>query len=144
MKVHDLKEFLSLSVQPEDLKKYGKDWSMNFEPDPSAIVFPESEEQVLKLVQWANQHKVNLVPSGGRTGLSSAATATNQEVVVSFEKMNQILEFNEVDQVVRVQPGVITEDLHKFVEEKGKLEEHSNSALSFTIPNSTKIRSWCW
>jgi FAD/FMN-containing dehydrogenase len=43
-------------------------------------------------VLWANEHKVALVPSGGRTGLSGAAVAANGEVVVSFDYMNQILD----------------------------------------------------
>lgn len=119
MSLEQLKEIAPTLFDAADLAKYGKDWSMNFPADPSAIVFPETQEQVVQIVKWANDAKVALVPSGGRTGLSSAATASQKEVVVSFEKMNRILEFNEVDQMVRVEPGVITEDLHQFAEEKG-------------------------
>lgn len=119
MNIEKLKSFVSTSIDNSDLQKYGKDWSMNFQANPSAIVFPENEEQVVKLVQWANETLTPLVPSGGRTGLSSAATATQKEVVVSFERMNKILDWNETDQVVTVEPGVITEDLHNFVRDKG-------------------------
>ncbi len=119
MNIDRLKEFVSVSTDAQDFQKYGKDWSMNFSADPSAIVFPENQADVVKIVEWANETKTALVPSGGRTGLSSAATASNKEVVVSFEKMNKIIAFDETDQMVRVEPGVITEDLHKFVEEKG-------------------------
>lgn len=119
MNVEQLRSFIPTTVEGSDLQKYGKDWSMNFAANPSAIVFPENEEQVVKLVQWANQTKTALVPSGGRTGLSSAATATQKEVVVSFERMNKILDWNETDQVVIVEPGVITEDLLNFVHDKG-------------------------
>lgn len=107
------------SIESDDLAKYGKDWSPNFPADPIAILFPESQDQVVEVVKWANESKTCLVPSGGRTGLSSAATASNKEVVVSLERMNKILDFNPIDQIVKVEPGVITEDLHKFVEEKG-------------------------
>lgn len=121
MSLEKLKEIVELTTEKQDLLKYGKDWSMNFEADPSAIVFPKNEEEVQAIVKWANQTQTALVPSGGRTGLSSAATATKKEVVVSFEKMSQILDFNEIDQVVTLEPGVITEDLHNFVNEKGYL-----------------------
>ena len=107
------------STDSDDLAKYGKDWSMNFPADPSAILFPETEDQVIEIVKWANETNTKLVPSGGRTGLSSAATASKKEVVVSFERMNKILDFNPIDQIVKVEPGVITEDLHNYVEEKG-------------------------
>lgn len=109
----------NIKTSSEDLKYYGKDWSMYFEPKPSVVVFPETEKQVADIIQWARQQKVALVPSGGRTGLSGGATAINGECVVSFEKMNKILEFNPIERTVRVQAGVITEELQKFAIEKG-------------------------
>lgn len=101
------------------LNAYGKDWTKHFAPAPSAIVFPKSIEQVQAIVRWANTRKVALVPSGGRTGLSAAAVAANGEVVVSFDYMNQILEFNEMDRTAICQPGVITAQLQQFAEDKG-------------------------
>jgi FAD/FMN-containing dehydrogenase len=102
----------------DSLATYGKDWTKHFAPNPTAIVFPKSVEQVQAIVRWANQRKVALVPSGGRTGLSAAAVAANGEVVVAFDYMNQILEFNECDRTVVCQPGVITQQLQDFAEDK--------------------------
>ena len=101
------------------LEAYGKDWTKHFAPAPSAIVFPKSIEQVQAVVRWANQHKIALVPSGGRTGLSAAAVAAHGEVVVSFDYMNQILEINEFDRTARCQAGVVTKQLQLAAEEKG-------------------------
>lgn len=101
------------------LVEYGRDWTKYLQPKPSAIVFPKTTEEVVALVQWARKSKIALVPSGGRTGLSGGAAALNGEVVVSFQKMNRILEFDEYDQTVTVEAGVITEALQKFAEEKG-------------------------
>ncbi len=101
------------------LIEYGRDWVKYLTPKPSAIVFPKSSEEVSSLVKWARSRQVGLVPSGGRTGLSGGAVALNGEVVVSFEKMNRILEFDEFDQTVTAEAGVITETLQKFAEEKG-------------------------
>jgi len=103
----------------DSLNAYGKDWTKHFAPAPSAIVFPKSIEQVQAIVRWANAHKVALVPSGGRTGLSAAAVAANGEVVVSFDYMSQILEFNEMDRTAVCQPGVVTAQLQQFAEDKG-------------------------
>ncbi|WP_110950502.1 FAD-binding oxidoreductase [Pseudomonas bohemica] len=103
----------------DSLQAYGKDWTRQYAPAPSAIVFPKTTEQVQAIVRWANQHKVALVPSGGRTGLSAAAVAMNGEVVVSFDYMNQILELNVTDRTVRCQPGLVTKQLQNFAEENG-------------------------
>jgi len=96
------------------LQHYGRDWTRHFDIRPSAIVFPVKADEVVRLVKWARKNHVGLVPSGGRTGLSGGACATNGEVVVSFERMNRILDYNELDRTVRVQPGVVTEALQNF------------------------------
>ncbi|MGE6793660.1 FAD-binding oxidoreductase [Pseudomonas guineae] len=103
----------------DSLNTYGKDWTKHFAPAPLAIAFPKSIEQVQAIVRWANQRQVALVPSGGRTGLSAGAVAANGEVVVAFDYMNQILEFNEFDRTAVCQPGVVTKQLQMFAEDKG-------------------------
>lgn len=101
----------------EDLENFGRDWTRIYEPAPVAIVFPKTTEQVQTLVHFANEHDVALVPSGGRTGLSAGAVAANGEVVVAFDYMNQILDFNGNDRLVRCQAGVVTEQLQNFAED---------------------------
>lgn len=103
----------------DSLQAFGKDWTKVYEPKPSAIVFPKTTEQVRDIVLLANEHKISLVPSGGRTGLSAGAVAANGEVVVSFDYMNQIIEFNAVDRTVKCGAGLITQQLQDFAEEQG-------------------------
>lgn len=107
-----------IKTDSESLKYYGKDWTTYFDIKASAIVFPQSTTDVVKIVQWARKNKIALIPSGGRTGLSGAACALNGEVVVSFEKMNKILNFNEIESCVDIEPGVITETFQEFAKSK--------------------------
>lgn len=100
-----------------DLKYYGGDATKRFEPEAMAIVFPRNVEQVQAIVLFANEHKLPLVPSGGRTGLSGGAVAINNEIVVAFDLMNKIESFNSVDSTVKCQAGVVTEQLQQFAEE---------------------------
>lgn len=108
-----------VSIDHESLQVFGKDWTRVYEPNPAAIVFPGSIEEVQALVRLANKQQFALVPSGGRTGLSGGAVAANGEVVVAFDRMNQILDFSAVDRQVVCQPGVITEQLQQFADDKG-------------------------
>lgn len=106
-------------VDAESLAHYGRDWTRFWSPAPSAIVFPRSTEQVVELVHWARQNRVALVPSGGRTGLSGGAVATQGEVVVSFDKMRQVLELDTTEPSIRAQAGVPVGELQKIAEEAG-------------------------
>lgn len=96
---------------------YAADWVKHYETVATAVLFPETTEQVQQIVLWARKNKVALVPSGGRTGLSGGASALNGEVIVSLERMNKILSYDPIDKIVTVEAGVITEELQKFAKE---------------------------
>ena len=100
-----------------ELQYYGKDWTNVFHSDPIAIVLPSSIEDVQAIVEVAMDNQVALVPSGGRTGLSGGAVAKQHEIVVAFDRMNKILNFDAVDRQVICQPGVITEHLQQFADD---------------------------
>ena len=100
-----------------ELQYFGKDWTNVFHSDPIAIVLPSSIEDVQAIVEVAIDNQVALVPSGGRTGLSGGAVAEQHEIVVAFDRMNKILNFDAVDRQVICQPGVITEHLQQFADD---------------------------
>lgn len=103
----------------EDLAYFGKDHTKHFDPNPCLIVFPKSTEQVQIIVKLCNELNVVVTPSGGRTGLSAGAVASNGEVVVCLDKMNKIVNFYPADRMVEVEAGVITKNLQNFAEENG-------------------------
>ncbi len=113
------KQISHVATDTATRETYGRDWTKHYDINAGAVAFPESAEEVVKIVKWARANKIALVPSGGRTGLSGGACATRGELVVSFEKMNKILDLNPIDRTVRVQPGVVTEALQQYAEEKG-------------------------
>lgn len=106
-------------TEPADLETYGKDWTRQFEPRPMAIVMPRDTDQVQRIVRFANEHRIALVPSGGRTGLSAGAVAANGELVVAFDLMNRISDFSASDRTVHCQAGVVTEQLQTFAADQG-------------------------
>lgn len=110
---------LKFATDSDSLKKYGKDWTKHLVAKASAVLFPTTTEEVKAIVEWARATKTALIPSGGRTGLSGGATALNNEVIVSMEKMNRIVNFDPYDMSVTCEAGVITETLQKYAEEKG-------------------------
>ena len=106
-------------IDPFELEKYGNDSSSYYTANASLVVFPKNNQEVQDIIKLSNQENLKLVPSGGRTGLSGGATATNQEVVLSLDKMNKEIQFNEEEQTIEVQAGMITQILQENVKEKG-------------------------
>lgn len=86
---------------------------------PDVVVFPRTTEEVCRIVKLANQYKVPLVPRGAGSGLSGEAIPQRGGIVVSLERMNQLLEIDTANMVAVVEAGIVTNDLARAVEEKG-------------------------
>jgi FAD/FMN-containing dehydrogenase len=105
---------LQVTTEAAILDSHGQDWTRFRNPAPLAVAFPGDVGQVQALVRFAAAAGLALVPSGGRTGLSGGAVAANSELVVSFDRMKSILDFNPVDRSVTVQAGVVTATVQSF------------------------------
>ena len=91
----------------------------NLEYPPAAVIFPENREEVVGIMKLATEYRVPVTPRGAGSGMSGGALPVKGGVVVSFEKMNSIIEINTVDHFAVVQPGVITSKIHEEVEKLG-------------------------
>lgn len=118
--INNLKTLFSATLAPSRIvadeqsrRFYGRDWLKDFEPAPALILFPETTVEVQQILLLCNQHRIAVVPSGGRTGLSGGATATNGEVVISLERMRTIVEINRASRLATCQAGVSLEQLQQ-------------------------------
>ena len=110
---------LRLLTDPADLEHYGRDWTRRWTPAPLAIALPGDVAEVQAIVRWANERDVAVVPSGGRTGLSGGAVAANGELVLSLERMKNVLSFDAVDRTLTVQAGMTLHAVHEAAREHG-------------------------
>ena len=86
---------------------------------PDAVVFVQSIEQVQQVVRIANRHLVPIVCRGAGTNTVGACVPVHGGIILNFSKMNKILEINQENMTVRVQPGVVIGDLQESVEKVG-------------------------
>ncbi len=103
----------------EDKLVYSYDGTPIYRQLPEAVVFPDNEEQISKILKLANQDKFNVVPRGAGTGLSGGSIPVENSVVVVMTKWNKILEVDKSNLTAWVQPGVVTGILQKEVEKLG-------------------------
>lgn len=101
------------TLEFSEREAFGRDWTRVYSPNPAAIVFPRSTEEVAKFMVLCNQLNIAVVPSGGRTGLSGGAVATREEIVLSLARMNQMEAVDVLAQTVKVQAGAVTQAVHE-------------------------------
>ena len=91
-----------------EIQNYLKDAS-NTEGFCDEVAFPESAADIISIIKKANEDKTRITVCGNKTGLAGGSVP-NGGIVVSTEKMNKILEINEVEKFAVVEPGVLLSD----------------------------------
>ena len=77
-----------------------------------AVVFPETNEEVSKILKLCNEHKIPVVPYGTGTSLEGNVVGNENGITICLEKMNKILSVNTEDFDCRVQACVTREQLN--------------------------------
>ena len=107
----------NVSFDPQILGIYATDASI-YQIEPVGLVCPLDEADVIAAVRIAAEHDVSILPRGGGTSL--AGQAVGQSLVLDFSRhMNRILELNTAERWVRVQPGVVCDELNAALAEHG-------------------------
>ncbi len=108
----------NLFTSNEELTVYSYD-ATQIESLPWAVARPAAAREVADILKLANRELFAVIPRGAGTGMSGGAVPVRGGVVLSFERMNKILEIDEHDLVAVVEPGVVTGDLQREVEARG-------------------------
>jgi glycolate oxidase len=108
-----------LITAPNQLQTYECDGLTAFRTMPGAVVLPRSTDQVQAIVRICAQHNIPFVARGAGTGLSGGALPAEGSVVISFARMNRILNIDLPNQQITVQPGVINSDVTAAVSTQG-------------------------
>ncbi|WP_299012994.1 FAD-binding oxidoreductase [uncultured Photobacterium sp.] len=109
------------------LREYGLALNGSITP-PTAIVWPETEEQLIATVIGANEHgfEVHPVAQGRNWGYGTAQGTQPHQVIINLNRLSQVLEINEDHAYVRVQPGITQFQLYQALVD-------SNSSLQLDI-----------
>ena len=97
-----------------------------------AVVFPETNEEVSKILKICNEHKIPVVPYGTGTSLEGNVLGNENGITICLEKMDKILSVNAQDFDCRVQACVTREQLNEYLREDGvffPIDPGANAAL---------------
>jgi len=106
---------IKISTEPEDLICYGFDAS-GLAGSPSAVVWPERTEDVVRAMKYAYEKRIPVVPRGAGTGMTGGAVPSKGAIILSLEKMNRILEIDPENLCVLCEPGLINGRLQRELE----------------------------
>lgn len=100
-------------------EKYLSDTLGRLKGEASALVFPQSTEEVSKILKYAHKHDIPVTPRGTGTNLVGSTVPVDGGIILDFSHMDKVLELDENTMTITVQPGLLLQDLQKYVEERG-------------------------
>lgn len=131
-------QLYTMSLQPEIIQKltaivgenyiftdietrnhYGHDETEDYVFPPNVVVKPANAQEIAAVLKVANDYKIPTTPIGARTGLSGGALSIYEGIGLSTERLNRIIDIDELNLQVTVEPAVITQVLREAVAEKG-------------------------
>ena len=101
------------------LDKHARDFTKDLYFLPEAVVKPSDTEGVSKIMALCHKHRIPVTVQGARSGLTGSGLAVHGGVALSMERFDKILEIDDKNYQVTVEPAVITEHLQNVLQDKG-------------------------
>lgn len=120
----------NVSAEKEELLCYSYD-ATQIESLPDIIVKPTLPSQISEMIKLSNKEDMPVIPRGAGTGFSGGSIPVKGGILLSFEKMNRIIEIDEDNLFAIVEPGVINGDLQRLAESKGLFYPPDPSSMEF-------------
>ncbi len=95
---------------------FGRDELVGVKSMPEVLVEPISTEETSKIMKYAYEHNIPVTPRGQGTGLVGASIAIYGGIMMNMSRMNNILELDEENLTITVEPGLLLMELTKYVE----------------------------
>ncbi|HEY4716201.1 MAG TPA: FAD-binding oxidoreductase [bacterium] len=127
-----------VSVREDDLVSYSRDiWAKTtiemqngkMKHLPDAVVWPAVTEDVVKIIKFANENAIPVLPFGGGSGVCGGILACNGGIIIDMKRMDRLLKIDETSLVFSAQTGINGERLERILNEKGFTLGHFPSSI---------------
>jgi len=106
---------------PEDLLVYGFDGTAALKAPATCVVFPQTVEEVARIVRYAAQERIPIVSRGSGTGLSGGSVPVPGGIILCLVRMDRILELDARNLTLRAEAGAITQKIAEAADAAGFL-----------------------
>lgn len=127
------------SITNADRELHGEDQSSHPAHLPDAVVWPANTSEVSQIAAFANANKIPIVGWGAGSSLEGNPIPIHGGIVVSFKRMNAILEVHNEDFQVTVQPGIFYKDMNKTLAQHGLFfapDPGANASIGGMVANN--------
>ena len=100
---------------------------------PEVMLYVKNTQEISKIMKYANEHYIPVVVRGSGTGLVGACVPLYGGIIINTSKMNKILELDEANLTLTVEPGVLLMEIYDYVEPKGYFYAPDPGEKSATI-----------
>ncbi len=107
------------STRPDQLRVASIDESTLPPVTPIAVVWATSTEQIASIVKLCAEHKIPITSRGGGSALEGSAIPLKNGIVLDLSRMTKILDYWPEDLQVKVEPGIIYDDLNNQLKKDG-------------------------
>jgi len=108
-----------VSVKAADREAHSQDESHHGPHLPDVVIWPESAEEISRILGWANAHRVPVTPWSGGSSLEGNPIPVQGGILLAMYRLDRILELREADLQVRVQPGIVYDNLNEQLSRHG-------------------------
>ena len=105
----------------EAIEPYNQDWTKKYRGESKLVLRPKTTEEVSAVLRHCNERRLAVVPQGGNTGLVGGSQPVFDEIVLSFGRMNKILDFDESYGILTCEAGCVLQDLQTYLGKRGYL-----------------------
>ncbi|KAI1283193.1 D-2-hydroxyglutarate dehydrogenase, mitochondrial [Halotydeus destructor] len=106
-------------VKTEDIDGYNCDWLRSHKGQSKLVILPRNAEDVSSCLRYLSAKNIPCVIQSGNTSVVAGSVPEKDEVILSMERMNKIISFDEISGTLTAEAGCILQALEEFVSEKG-------------------------
>lgn len=120
----------NVSTSPEERVCYSYD-ATNIKYLPDIVIHPHKVEEISQIMRLANKYLIPVVPRGAGCGFSGGSVPIRGGISLVTTRMNRILQIDEENLTCTVEPGVVTGELQRAVEQRGLFYPPDPSSLEY-------------
>lgn len=102
-------------VQTDNLSGFNTCWMNKYKGNSQVVLTPKTTEQVSKILKYCNRKMLAVVPQSGNTCLVGGSVPVHDEIIINLGLMNKIIKYNEQQQILTAESGLILEKANEFL-----------------------------